>query len=1826
MIQWIDLAAHGLQLRGAQREGEVRQVVAVPAPIEGELSAEVRAALAGLGFGMSGFPAVLHRAARGLLVTQVLAAFPNGRPATLAAEELFTAPYPDGRNFSPLGRLATALAECRVGALDMLGTATALERELSLRSKSKSAATAWERWAIFDDSETLAGADAQAIALWMESKLRTQTFSPSGDAEGVSDVVPTFAVRVHGEHRALVEAQVSWENTTRRGIDAELSLDELRAQDVEMLLGETPRVELARSSIGVSRRWLGAAAAAIDNAVYAAADTERRAREALWGPFVAPRSDAIAALMKDAAFDVSKLFQQVEVDGRIGWSQPPSGAIYFTALPEGTEWRRGSITPSKSMIEDNRQVDVSCLGVRAPFGALDFPMALFEHKRAFLALNAHFVDLAEALAPGGRWRGPEETTREGRTPAIVYEVDGAVIAIVAALGNTSAVDGLGTEMEFARAQAAAGWPGCVPGARSLTAGDSGEYRAAPEPLLAAGMFLDASSWTEAATSAGRDEVTIAYMGVSGELSQRATGNATAGLPLPWAELDACAAARILQGGQGSQMYFHAELLPERERVGSRMASVDAARALLTAVAAGAVQIQGTRWYLDADADRGAVFEVHAPYSYDRARRFGVRAVADADAARSVIVMRKRVGEDTWTVNDVVEPLGAANLVSTALERGLVRITHPDDPYVIKRFRAQNGQTDALAFDAELGLLSDAFEDDGDGLIEAEVLDPRDPETDDVVDDGPARIEDFGAQIGGARKDLAGLGVRALEVSMTETWSSEELREYLTKDRLWPFSVKAQLAAGCEPAVLALAQAVRKQVRPAYQRFYRSSKRGLLEWDDREAREWAGSVRVIASTFEGITSLEELTRRARAAFDVDNSVARYRQASISKAWYHRSKAFWRVCVGGLASVSLEEKRLALQLIEQLVRALQRTTAAAAMNGDTPANGRTRSASAPRISARPHLAQLERLGPSVREGSVTPEQLATTFGFRAGEFGNWLGQKERQEVLNFAFEAFSDLARVLGVPARGIALGGELAIAFGSRGTGGKRAAAAHYEPGRRVINLTRLNGAGSLAHEFAHAFDHYIARTLAFGRAGTFASNVDGGGDVVRALSQSGLRHELAEAVAGVVGTLHRYTPTEEERLAVSQVEVRRQIVEVRDRWQMFVDTPDNAISEDLRAAALEHPSLEAAIETYSLRYAELAAALHDGIRVLDHLAETFVADPHGVAAAIRPTAADITRALSESKQAGDALWWAGRAACSTVKIERWTNRNNKPRQYDTCEIRSRVYLYITDREVQPRSFTTASQFALDAKAIDAHEKRKKPYWADPIELFARAFESWVYDRMAASGERSDYLVHGVKDAGFVYAERHLPLNSETTKTTDAPSARGLFPYPRGVERAAINAAFDTFASSLKDMVDAEGHCKLYKRRGEPLPAGQGMDVEAVVRAVHRFRGRVNKAFSIEVVADVGELPMPAPLDVAGHFDGLTQTVYLVASNLRGTGEVHATLAHEILRHGGLFVLLGDQREPVLDAIWADNPEVRQRADALRAQGLVDGVLLNRSEATEEALAQLADEGALATLGGWQRAVAWIKGALRDAGLAGIAGRWNDRDVSYLMTRAARASGLRPHAVPTAGSPAPDSWMMRFFESPRRALTLGTFVGSLLGAGMFGAQAPDPPITERSGASWPSVYAPFCLPGDDARRAIAHAWSVDGIPREAFSESARQSLAVESALAAAAADLRVFAVDQLFGEAIARVERDLGLSEDPELRAQAKAAVWHLLRASSEAMAGERAVAQGAVETQILAALERTCQDVADAYAPPVRWADPRESEQTQEETAAAPVRSGAPGM
>lgn len=114
---------------------------------------------------------------------------------------------------------------------------------------------------------------------------------------------------------------------------------------------------------------------------------------------------------------------------------------------------------------------------------------------------------------------------------------------------------------------------------------------------------------------------------------------------------------------------------------------------------------------------------------------------------------------------------------------------------------------------------------------------------------------------------------------------------------------------------------------------------------------------------------------------------------------------------------------------------------------------------------------RLGDDFRAGlDINPETFGALVPFRGVEFGNWVNQLERAACLNECADALWDLANITGVRLDVLAQSGTLAMAFGARGVTKARA---HYEPAKRVINITKRTGAGCLAHEWFHALDNYI---------------------------------------------------------------------------------------------------------------------------------------------------------------------------------------------------------------------------------------------------------------------------------------------------------------------------------------------------------------------------------------------------------------------------------------------------------------------------------------------------------------------------------------------------------------------------------------------------------------------------------------------------------------------------------------------------------------------------------------------------------------------------------
>lgn len=215
--------------------------------------------------------------------------------------------------------------------------------------------------------------------------------------------------------------------------------------------------------------------------------------------------------------------------------------------------------------------------------------------------------------------------------------------------------------------------------------------------------------------------------------------------------------------------------------------------------------------------------------------------------------------------------------------------------------------------------------------------------------------------------------------------------------------------------------------------------------------------------------------------------------------------------------------------------------------------------------------DRTGPERREGDVTPDKFSDAFGFRGVQFGNYVEGPRRQSDLNRAYDSLMDMADVLKVPAKALSLNGRLGLAFGARGKGGKNAAAAHYEPDQVAINLTKGNGAGSLAHEWFHALDNYfgqhdIAQDGNVVSGDNFMTRWNG---KAYASAEHPVRREVHDAFKGVVNAVNKS----------GMVDRARRLDEVRSKpyWSTDIEMAARAferyVQDKAKAAGVENDFL-----------------------------------------------------------------------------------------------------------------------------------------------------------------------------------------------------------------------------------------------------------------------------------------------------------------------------------------------------------------------------------------------------------------------------------------------------------------------------------------------------------------------------------------------------------------------------------------------------------------------------------------------------------------------------
>lgn len=572
------------------------------------------------------------------------------------------------------------------------------------------------------------------------------------------------------------------------------------------------------------------------------------------------------------------------------------------------------------------------------------------------------------------------------------------------------------------------------------------------------------------------------------------------------------------------------------------------------------------------------------------------------------------------------------------------------------------------------------------------------EASDDAEPAKHKHEDAGEHIGGARKDFAR---RAMTLEDFEAMNTLEREALVQKKNIWPpLDYQAMRERGVS-ADAAYAIKMLKDALPT--RPYCSGR----SHDGNEQRQacYIEAITTARDKLNQVKALEDIPRVLAGlyVYAVDDVTSRWITNGTRKQVQLGSK-FCRLTYAGWNYG--DEPRIPYDVIRTLRRKV----------GDDPDNWaamikpkRERSdtekaeakakTKADKELHRPHLAHVEREGEDWRQGvDVTAEDLMDRFGFRAVEFGNWLPQDERQDVLNMTYDSFADLADVLELPPSAMSFDGDLAVAFGSRGSGGRSAALAHYEPERRVINLTRMKGAGCLAHEWTHAWDFHLGK----------------GRSIIEHVPPRTPIADLATAM----------------RKGSPDLEV------LHDRcWDEALRGRDNVYSWLYYQPDDERPHLK-----------EVNNALFEAVRGkferdIDNCIEGYCAGRfHYARAAIGyGTIADVV----------DDVMAKIKNTCSSkpgfTKVKSKIEGNlmyafDKLATVCTIEAAEKAGLTL------PPAFLTAhagpTKFQQNAEKLD--KMRSKPYWSTSCEMLARASAAYVSDELERRGARNDYLVYGAE--------------------------------------------------------------------------------------------------------------------------------------------------------------------------------------------------------------------------------------------------------------------------------------------------------------------------------------------------------------------------------------------------------------------------------------------------------------------------------------------------
>ena len=350
---------------------------------------------------------------------------------------------------------------------------------------------------------------------------------------------------------------------------------------------------------------------------------------------------------------------------------------------------------------------------------------------------------------------------------------------------------------------------------------------------------------------------------------------------------------------------------------------------------------------------------------------------------------------------------------------------------------------------------------------------------------------------------------------------------------------------------------------------------------------------------------------------------------------------------------------------------------------------------------------------RGTAETPDELAQQFGLRGVEISDKVDAKTAQWHVKKCSEGLADIADITGIPDKLVSLNGRLSLAIGMRD---KRNALASYSADLRSINISKTRGAGSLAHEWFHAFDNLIQEAM-------------GGYNLTPRSFMSQRFLELSDEQAEL---LRNYLA------APKGSKERREYKKKSEAEGVFgVYLPDETTEEHQIKVLM-------AID-------ELAKAMTDGDVAVPQIIRFTAKDEKDAEKWVRADADGI---------AGDICRAGDFDAAIKIIRERFSRRKNREKWFKIAAAHYRKYSKYRGRVTEIDSGERSSAFLIAANKMDTGGS----YWSLMREMAARAFEAYIGDKLAEQGRRNDYLIKDNTDGrAFPQGEERKRINAAFDK-------------------------------------------------------------------------------------------------------------------------------------------------------------------------------------------------------------------------------------------------------------------------------------------------------------------------------------------------------------------------------------------------------------------------------------------------------------------------------